>query len=54
MLWYVGPLNRVPGLDFTGSADGALVAWYACLYFMIAAGMLAAAFAGRARQLRAG
>jgi hypothetical protein len=54
MLWYVGPLNRVPGLDFTGSADGALVAWYACLYFMIAAGMLVAAFAGRVRQLRAG
>jgi hypothetical protein len=54
MLWYVGPLNRVPGFDFTGGADGALVARYTCVYFMIAAGMLIAAFSGRARQLRAG
>lgn len=54
MLWYVGPLNRVPGFDFTGSADGSLVARYTCIYFLVAAGMLIAAFAGRARQLRAG
>ncbi len=51
-LWYVGPLNRVPGLDFTGAASGARTARFAWMYLVIAAGLLAAAFARRARQLR--
>jgi hypothetical protein len=50
-LWYVGPLNRVPGLDFTGSAGGHLTSRYAATYLLIAAVLVAAAFFRRARQL---
>jgi hypothetical protein len=51
-LWYVGPLNRVPGLDFTGAGSGPLAARYAWIYLVIAACLPAAAFVRRARQLR--
>ncbi|MGD0226246.1 MAG: hypothetical protein ABSF71_28265 [Terriglobia bacterium] len=51
-LWYVGPMNRVPGLDFTGSASGPQAARDAVLYLGIAAILLGAAFFRRARQLR--
>jgi hypothetical protein len=50
-LWYVGPLNRVPGLDFTGSASGHLTSRYAVVYFLIGAALVAVAFFRRARQL---
>ena len=53
ILWYLGPLNRAPGLDFTGSAGGALAARYAPVYLAITTALLVAAFVGRARQLRA-
>jgi hypothetical protein len=51
-LWYSGPLNRVPGFDFTGSANGAQTGRFALLYLGIAAILVAAAFFRRARQLR--
>jgi hypothetical protein len=51
-LWYVGPLNRVPGFDFTGSANGPQAGRYALLYLGVAATLVAAAFFRRARQLR--
>jgi hypothetical protein len=51
-LWYSGPLNRVPGLDFTGSANGTHTVEYACVYALIAGGLLAAAFWRRGWQLR--
>ncbi len=51
-LWYVGPLNRVRGLDFTGSANGPQTARFALMYLGIAAIFVAAAFFRRARQLR--
>jgi hypothetical protein len=50
--WYVGPLNRVPGIDFTGSANGALTMRYASLYLLLVGGLLVIAFAARTRQLR--
>jgi hypothetical protein len=50
-LWYVGPLNRVPGLDFTGNASRHLTLRYARIYFLISAILVAAAFFRRARQL---
>ena len=50
-LWYVGPLNRVPGLDFTGNAGGQLTSRYAATYLLIAVVLVAAAFFRRARQL---
>jgi hypothetical protein len=50
-LWYVGPLHRVPGLDFTGSANGPHAGRYALLYLCVAAILVGAAFFRRARQL---
>jgi hypothetical protein len=51
-LWYSGPLNRVPGLDFTGGANGRHTVEYACVYVLLTAGLLAAAFWRRGWQLR--
>jgi hypothetical protein len=51
-LWYVGPLNRAPGLDFTGSANGLQASRFALIYLGVAATLVAAAFFRRARQLR--
>ncbi len=51
-LWYIGPLNRVPGFDFTGTANGRHTVEYACIYFALAAALLTAALFGRRRQLR--
>lgn len=51
-LWYTGPLNHVPGVDFTGGANGPHTAVYACGYLILTALLLAAAFFGRWRQLR--
>jgi len=51
-LWYVGPLNRVPGLDFTGSASGSQAGRYALLYLGVSTLLVAAAFFRRAQQLR--
>jgi len=51
-LWYSGPLNRVPGLDFTGGANGRHTVEYACVYVLLTAALLAAAFWRRGWQLR--
>jgi hypothetical protein len=51
-LWYAGPLNRIPGLDFTGGANGRHTLEYGCVYLALAAVLLAVAFWGRGRQLR--
>jgi hypothetical protein len=46
--WYVGPMNHIPGVDFTGgSSTPATGAWY----FVLAAACLLAADAGRRRQM---
>jgi hypothetical protein len=47
-LWYLGPLNNTPGLDFIGAnSDG-----YPEFYIPLSAALIAFAFLGRARQLR--
>ena len=51
-LWYVGPMNHTPGVDFTGTASGASANHDALIYFALSGVLLAAAFVGRARQLR--
>ena len=51
-IWYIGPLNRVPGIDFTGGGSGRLAGRLAWLYLGISAILLAAAFLRRARQVR--
>ena len=51
VLWYIGPLNRLRGLDFTGSANGAQTLRYAGLYLLLALALFAIAMLGRRRQL---
>jgi hypothetical protein len=51
-LWYVGPLNRVPGFDFTGSANGLQTTRFALKYLGVAVTLVGAAFFRRSRQLR--
>lgn len=51
-LWYVGPMNHTPGLDFTGAASGSRAIPYALIYLALAAAFLVSAFAIRSRQLR--
>jgi hypothetical protein len=47
-LWYLGPLNKVPGLDFIGAqTDGRPE-----FFIPLSLALLAFAFLGRARQLR--
>lgn len=52
VLWYIGPMNHTPGLDFTGAASGPLTMRYAMIYFLLSVVCLLAALLGRARQLR--
>jgi hypothetical protein len=47
-LWYLGPLNKVPGLDFIGANS----AGYPRFYIPLAIALIALAFFGRARQVR--
>lgn len=51
-IWYVGPMNHTPGLDFTGSASGPHTTSHALSYIAITAALLVAAYAIRFRQLR--
>ena len=52
LVWYVGPMNHTPGLDFTGTANGAQTISYALVTTLIAMGSVVGACAARARQLR--
>jgi hypothetical protein len=51
-LWYVGPMNHTPGLDFTGAASGPRTISYALIYIAITAALIVSAYAIRFRQLR--
>jgi hypothetical protein len=53
-LWYIGPLNHVPGFDFTGYANGPHTIKDACLYLVLTAALLISALFGRRQQLRRG
>ncbi|HTD60888.1 MAG TPA: hypothetical protein VK679_09565 [Gemmatimonadaceae bacterium] len=48
VLWYIGPLQHVPGFDFTGAADGPLTLYYAGVYFALSGALLFVAFLVRA------
>jgi hypothetical protein len=52
VLWYIGPINHAPGIDFTGSSNGARTVQDAIIYLVIAAILLATSFIVRTRQLR--
>jgi hypothetical protein len=51
-IWYVGPMNHTPGLDFTGAASGPHTISYALIYLALSAALLVSAYAIRFRQLR--
>jgi hypothetical protein len=51
-LWYVGPMNHTPGLDYTGSAGGPTALHAAIIYLAISAALLALALLRRKVQLR--
>jgi hypothetical protein len=53
VLWYVGPLNHIRGLDFTGASNGAQTLEFAALYLLLAVTLLLMATLGRRRQLLA-
>jgi len=52
LVWYLGPMNHTPGLDFTGAANGMHTTAYAVVMLGIAAGCVVGASGARARQLR--
>jgi hypothetical protein len=51
-LWYVGPVNRSSGIDFTGTASGHYAIHDAVIYFALSAALVTSVFVRRARQLR--
>jgi hypothetical protein len=53
VLWYAGPMNQVPALDFMGTMEESVstgMPWY---YLALTLVLLCLAVAGRSRQLRA-
>jgi hypothetical protein len=50
-MWYIGPMNRVSGIDYTGASNGTATTHYAVEYFGIAMVLLIATAAWRARQI---
>ncbi|HET9804107.1 MAG TPA: hypothetical protein VFP96_12780, partial [Candidatus Acidoferrum sp.] len=52
LLWYIGPMNHTPSIDYTGGADQAHPIAFAAKYLALIVALLVAAFLFRARQLR--
>ena len=52
MLWYVGPLQPIPPLDFMGASRTALERGMPFVYLVITVILLGMATPGRLRQLR--
>jgi hypothetical protein len=48
VIWYLGPLNKVPGLDFIGSHSNG----YPQFFIPFSVVLIAFAVFGRSRQLR--
>jgi len=53
LLWYAGPMNQVPVLDYLGATDEAVAAGMPLLYLALTLLLLGLAFAGRQRQIHA-
>jgi hypothetical protein len=51
-MWYIGPINRVSGIDYTGSSNGPEMTHDAVMYLVAAAALVVAAAAIRSRQIR--
>jgi hypothetical protein len=52
VLWYIGPMNRMPGFDFTGAASGPRAPGYTLMYALLSAALFLAAYFARSRRLR--
>jgi len=50
-LWYVGPMNHSPGLDYTGSSNGSNTPRYAVVYFACGIALFCVACLRRKTQL---
>jgi len=51
-LWYMGPLQPVPWIDFMGVSDAAIAVRTPVVFAVVTLVLLAATFLGRRRQLR--
>lgn len=52
ILWYLGPVNRIPALDFTGTAKGIDLIVQPFIYIVIAIILISVAIIKRAKQVR--
>lgn len=52
LIWYIGPMNHTPSIDYTGGADQAHPFAFAAKYLALIVVLLVSAFLFRARQLR--
>ena len=52
-MWYIGPMNHVSGIDYTGSSNGAATIHYVTMYLIVSAALVAGAAAYRGRQIHA-
>jgi hypothetical protein len=50
-LWYIGPMNHVPQMDYVGATRAAISSGMPLVYLALSAALIAAAFAGRRRQM---
>jgi len=51
-MWYIGPMNRVRGIDFTGASNGPETMRYVVEYLVIAVALVIFAAVLRMRQIR--
>jgi hypothetical protein len=49
-VWYLGPANRMPALDFAGVSPAALAAGTPYVFVLVGAGLLAVALAAERRR----
>jgi hypothetical protein len=52
LLWYGGPMNRIPAIDFVGTTQPAAGPGVPATFLALAAGLMGLAVLGRRRQLR--
>jgi hypothetical protein len=51
-MWYIGPINHVSGIDYTGASNGPETTHYALMYLAASVALLVFAGAIRSRQIR--
>ena len=50
-LWYIGPMNRVPAMDYAGATREAISSGIPLVYLGLSIALLLAAVVGRKRQM---